>query len=49
MTAHLALRDQGVQRAGDALPPRAAAGAVHLAVAINPLTCRGLILVERAY
>ena len=33
MTAHLALRDQGVQRAGDALPPRAAAGAVRLAVA----------------
>ena len=30
MTAHLALRDQGVQRAGDALPPRAA---VRLAVA----------------
>ena len=34
MTAHLALRDQGVQRAGDALPPRAAAAAtVRLAVA----------------
>ena len=32
MTAHLALRDQGVQGAGDALPPRAAA-AVRLAVA----------------
>ena len=35
MTAHLALRDQGVQGAGDALPPRAAAAAaaVRLAVA----------------
>ena len=33
MTAHLALRDQGLQRAGDALPPRAAGAAVRLAVA----------------